>query len=81
MYERLAPYPEWVIPIHVFPTPSVSFHLGPGPHPPRVGEAATQTGRPRRRALARSLLLAVTDTARRFGLLGVERDAAALLEG
>jgi len=28
VYERLAPYPEWVIPIQVFPVPAVSFHLG-----------------------------------------------------
>ena len=27
-YERLAPYPEWVVPYNVFPGPSVSFHLG-----------------------------------------------------
>jgi hypothetical protein len=28
VYERLRPYPEWVIPFHIFPAPSVSFHLG-----------------------------------------------------
>jgi class 3 adenylate cyclase len=28
VYDRLHPYPEWVVPVHVFPQPSVSFHLG-----------------------------------------------------
>lgn len=28
MYRRLEPYPHWVVPFHVFPMPSVSFHLG-----------------------------------------------------
>jgi class 3 adenylate cyclase/tetratricopeptide (TPR) repeat protein len=28
LYRRLLPHPEWVLPFHSFPAPSVSFHLG-----------------------------------------------------
>jgi tetratricopeptide (TPR) repeat protein len=28
VYQRLRPYPEWVVPFHNFPVPAVSFHLG-----------------------------------------------------
>jgi tetratricopeptide (TPR) repeat protein len=110
VYQRLAPYPEWVVPVHVFPTPSVSFHLGllagflgrfdaaeehfteAAADHERIG-APTYLARTRlewARTLlarggtgdedrARALLIEASAVAEELGLLGVEREAAALL--
>ena len=110
VYERLAPYPEWVVPVHVFPTAGVSFYLGvlagflgrfelaeehfvrAAADQERIGAPAylartrlewartlLRRGRTADETRARTLLTEASAVAGELGLVGVEREAAALL--